>query len=312
MRLIIVGNGFDLNEGLDTSYTAFKKYMLYVNSDIVDEFDFFYGNYEEYVDSNVNEIFNDDIVDFDNSVLIDNNNRIIHNQSGELWNDLEKNMANISFPFLNRYFEIENEDKIKEICNRFEYCISELKKELLHWVRTINTNALYSKKIVGNNIFISFNYTDTLEKRYNVPHDKILYIHNCKYDNNLIFGCSNEYVEYFKIFRFDHEINTALSNGLTYAISKFFKPTRNIIINKLSLFLKENQIDEIVVLGFSFSDIDMTYLNYLHKRYTNAFWVISYREDSKQRINRFIKDNNIHCKLIANIDDFLDSNTIDI
>ena len=41
MNLIIVGNGSNLNEGLETSYWSFKDYLKTYNLDLVDDLQFF-------------------------------------------------------------------------------------------------------------------------------------------------------------------------------------------------------------------------------------------------------------------------------
>ena len=60
------------------------------------------------------------------------------------------------------------------------------------WILHINTSVhpiLPSNILNKNCLFLNFNYTDTLEKVYNIPASNILYIHaNALRGNNLILG----------------------------------------------------------------------------------------------------------------------------
>ena len=65
-----------------------------------------------------------------------------------------------------------------------------------NWILSLQT--IREKKISTNiinqdNIFISFNYTDTLEQTYNIPRERILYIHGkAKESTELIVGHGDE------------------------------------------------------------------------------------------------------------------------
>lgn len=91
MTLFIIGNGFDLNEGLNTKYSDFRKYLENHNSKLLDDLMFFYKN-----------IFNldvdeDSVMNFDKSILISSKGKSFIPNDLNLWSSFEKNIANIFF-----------------------------------------------------------------------------------------------------------------------------------------------------------------------------------------------------------------------
>jgi len=305
MRLIVIGNGFDLNEGLDTSYLSFKTYLKRYNPNLFDTISFYYKS------SHDNEPLNEEAIDFDKSILINTNNTLAIPQNDYLWGNLERNLANISFPFIRRYcgfgkYPIDSVKTISDLCSSFDYSLLALKKELKKWIRGIDTSTLFKRKFDGDNLFISFNYTDTLVNRYGVDNGSICYIHNNIESEELIFGCSAKELEEFNGFRFSHEVENDLSRGLMFVLEKHFKVAEEIMKNKLIPFLGNKNIEEVVVLGSSFSDVDLPYFMEINRIYKEASWIISYREDSKNRINRFAKSKNINYKLIDSIGNYLE------
>lgn len=71
MNLFIIGNGFDLNEGLATSYADFKIYLEKNNPSLLDDLGLFYNGI---IDSEINPT----IIDFDISYLIKTNGEMFY------------------------------------------------------------------------------------------------------------------------------------------------------------------------------------------------------------------------------------------
>lgn len=314
MNLIIVGNGFDLNEGLETSYWSFHDYLKTYNIDLVYDLQFFYRS----LDTKTN--FGNQIIDFDITTLITNDYEVIVPETIELWGDLEKNIGNISYASIRRDFGFDRfptkniDSEIASIADCFEKTLNEVKKELLNWIKSINCDSLFKKSFIDQNLFISFNYTDTLEKRYCVKKNNICYIHNSLRDEKLLFGCSIDDIKEFETFQFDYVIDSKLSVELAKVIKKVVKPTRDIIKNKLIPFLKDININKIIVLGSSFSKVDEPYFEIINRLFPNKKWVISYYMDKnneekslkgKRVIERFVKQQKIDAKLIEGIDTIL-------
>lgn len=258
-KLYILGNGFDLYHNLPTKYSDFN----------------------EYVDKNNEEL----------SLFFEENFNFQLNEEG-LWKDFEEGLGTFdSYCFLSRYnfidissddfrpkelYGLEDEleevssEKIDQICNAF-----------YDWLNQID----FSKKSVHildidkNATFINFNYTDTLIRYYSVEKKNVLHIHSSINSNeDLIFGHGIQLEE-----EYDKD-GIPLNAGPFYEseirsqaiMSFFYKDTGAIIKKHNKFFDKLYGIDEILILGLSLSNIDMPYIDFLHKKFKNAKWIVSY------------------------------------
>lgn len=311
MDLYLIGNGFDLNENLNTKYDDFRRYLQENNSDLIDSLRQFYDS-----------IFDDkevenEIVNFDRNVLIKKAHTFCH-LNDYLWGSLESNLANISYSSiihewgLYRFPIKNNKELIKTISNNYRQTLTNLNKELSNWILKIETNTLFKKQFRNFNNFISFNYTNTLENRYSVEEKSICYIHGNANKDNLVFGCSKEDVMNFNKFSFDHINSSSLAKELKRVLAKRFKCVNEIIEYKLQPFLDGKDFERIIVLGLSFSMVDLPYLNFIQKLFPKSNWVISFRDDSKKRIINFVNDHKLDFILIDDIDSFLSEETVDI
>lgn len=163
-NLIILGNGFDLAHGLQTKYSDFRDYI--------------WNNNREFYEQLTKYIFEDDLWnDFENAL-------------GSFDDGEIKEMSKAAY--LNYDDNYYNYDRA--ISDELEFS-TKISEYLLEWVKSIDikTKPAVSRKIINNdNIFINFNYTDTLEKVYDIVNNNILYIHGRALSNErLIIGHHN-------------------------------------------------------------------------------------------------------------------------
>ena len=134
--------------------------------------------------------------------------------------------------------------------------------------------------IDSNSSFLTFNYTNTLERLYGVDRKNILYIHNSAFfgTNTIVLGHGTD-PEYFKEelpdppddidpedyekwyqsnIYFDYSYSTGEETLMRY-FQATWKPTGIIIEEKLKFFNGLKNIKEIWVLGHSISKIDLPY-----------------------------------------------------
>lgn len=308
-RLIIVGNGFDIHNGLKTRYSDFKTYLSEANNDLYDQLKFYYST--TWLEQENNQNF----IEFYKSVAIrEPLRKQVLSQNPCLWSDLETEISNISYPAISEYYWISSTpiENCGPIIKQFEDMLSAISIELSNWISLVNespflTNySIFASTFIDNPTFINFNYTQTLEQAYGVDGRNILYIHK-QDDKKLIWGTSREAIEGFYSIHahrspdFDKEIKRV--------ISKYIKPTDNIINTKLLPFLKDKSIDEIVVLGLSFSDIDLPYLTTIKEMYPSATWKCSYySDDDIRRVTSFFQFTDITYS-ISDINSLLDKIT---
>ena len=311
MDLYLIGNGFDLNENLNTKYDDFRRYLQENNSDLIDSLRQFY---DSIFDDKKNE---NEILNFDRSVLI-KNAHTFHQPNEYLWGSLERNLANISYSSIIHEFglyrfPIKNcKGLIKNISDNYKNTLVNLNRELSNWISRIETNTLFKKQFRSVNNFISFNYTNTLENRYSVEGKDICYIHGTANKGNLVFGCSEEDIKCYNEYSFDHINSSSIAIELKRVLSKRFKCVNEVIISKLQPFLNGKEFDRIIVLGLSFSTVDLPYLDFIQKLFPKSNWVISFRDDSKERIINFLNSHKLNYILIDDIDSFLLKETVDV
>lgn len=163
-----------------------------------------------------------------------------------------------------------------------------------------------------DSFFLTFNYTNTLEKLYRIDKNNILYIHNSAFDGSdqIILGhgmdpkrFQNELLEppddvdiddYEKGYQenddYEYSYNTGEENLMRY-FEATFKPTKVIINNHSSFFSSIGKYKEIFILGHSLSDIDLPYFEEIFKNSSpNAKWKVSYynSEEGKKHFETLI------------------------
>lgn len=163
-NLIILGNGFDLAHGLQTKYSDFR--------------DFIWNNNRDFYEQLTKYIFEDD-----------------------LWNDFENALGSFDDGEIKEMSEAvylnydDNYYNYTQVISDELQFSTQIAEYLLEWIKSIDikTKPVVSRKIINNeNIFINFNYTDTLEKVYEILNDNILYIHGKALNNErLIIGHHN-------------------------------------------------------------------------------------------------------------------------
>ena len=170
--LFIIGNGFDRAHGLKTSYEDFHQYLLsaypnaaqsyYVPKFVTD------GDGEEVA------VDEEDVVGFIENVL--------YNVEGDKWSDLESSIGKIEFEnYIDDYENDEEDDDDlyheeqfnESWANSLISPILSIPDYFKQWISTIEYNDVkckndFVKLIKSDDLFLSFNYTITLEYLYRV------------------------------------------------------------------------------------------------------------------------------------------------
>ena len=159
--LYIIGNGFDLHHGLKTSYYDFAQYLEKSNNEL-------FTTFEKYISypSNHNSLWSDfetNLANLDLDEILSDNSIYLPNISSDEFRDRDLH----TFP-----------DTME---NLYQLLTEGLFQEFENFVQLIEIpKGAVSKMIELDNeaTFLTFNYTNTLEKLYGVKRGKITYIHN--------------------------------------------------------------------------------------------------------------------------------------
>ncbi len=276
--LYIIGNGFDIHHGLRTSYSDFCTYLKINNPE-------FYQYIDKYIDfDNSNTLWED----FENDLSKLKMDEILSDNSIYLPNILDETFKMGEFNNFPDALRQEKDSIVIGLRKNFESFLKSVKIPLSVMQRIV--------KINKDSYFLTFNYTDTLERLYSIDSRQILYIHNSIKDGNIVFGHGispekfkekallppnnlnalekNEWFQ--KNDTWDYSFDVGKENLLEYFFETY-KHTSELIKNNLSFFQNLNNIKCVFVLGHSLSDNDLPYFKEIIKNTPSSIkWVLSF------------------------------------
>ena len=259
-KLYIIGNGFDMHHEVNCSYTDFYNYCKKNNKELCANIEkFYYDSNELWYD------FENELLNIQLSFILDDC-RILHPN----WNTCYKEM----YQFI---------DCVRDEVDNLKYSLTEAFNS---WVKSLNKGNLRKKLNIDvkHSLFISFNYTDTLEDLYKVSNDSILYIHGKANDKNsdLLFGHGASKDKISELISTDNILEADALETVGDFLFALRKDTGYIINENQSFFSKLKDIDEIYVLGLSLSDVDLPYLKKIKQStQSDSKWFISYYKDKE-------------------------------
>lgn len=304
-NLVLVGNGFDIWQGLPTKMSDFKKYyrenkeriakQLHIKPVVftlengyvykLNYIEMFYWflkkkNYlkfctEKYAGENAKYYEVDEFLD------------------KKFWFDFENNLFNLDDIIINTYY-----GKTKKDLKMMQLGIRDLKKLLrelfCQWIMSINVEPKQCEYNFKDCLFINFNYTNTLRARFGVSDIRDYHIHGiASKKKSIIFGHSNHQNDILITLR----KTVGRLKGLAQIAMAQFKMNKlcEVQIAKLLNFhLKYDSImadiQNIYVAGLSCGKADFDYLQTFADAYPKAKWHISYfSEEDKTRITKVMQ-----------------------
>lgn len=295
-NLYIIGNGFDLHHDIQCSFLDFMEWIKKNDASLFFKLTQVYSNAWEH----------------------------------DWWSDFENNLAQLDINYYaNRKGNLYDPEYIKEgsieektecasqkIIEEFDRIKGPLRNDLQKWLSEAYGNCQKDKTIQIPNedsIFLTFNYTKTLEDIYKINANQVYHIHGVidKKDSIVVgHGLGTEKLN--NIFeRQKLRIGEGWSkklNGMTRfqivvpkhkdlaslstleSIVSLKKDVEGCIEKNKRFFNEILDVQKIYVYGFSFSSIDMPYLEKIIRRTKpETHWVISwYSQDDKQRVMDFV------------------------
>lgn len=267
-HLYFIGNGFDLHHGFNTRYTDFRNWLKDFDKIAYDNLIWLYGVSDDNSDETYNwwSRFEEHLVDFD-----------VYDDVVEIASENSIDYGADDFHEGDRYSGgIEAEQK-------FEDTMTKILGYFGTWVNSLgdllsDTEVDLDKEAV----FINFNYTLTLEKLYKIPSVRVYHFHGMLGDNVYILGHGRSYQEIEKSIRdnepqppkdlpeedlhdwYANQWDEAYENTVGYTASKlasYRKNTGEVINANAALFASMADLEEIIVFGCSFSEIDTPYFS---------------------------------------------------
>jgi hypothetical protein len=292
-RLIVVGNGFDLSHNLPTQYCNFKCYVKKSDENL-------YNALCQYIDEDLLwSEFEYALGTIDIDSLREDTSIYLKSYSDDNWSD----SYHYDFQYeTKRLLSFSENNKISDL-------LSQWLKETISFDNVYPVFEDYFAN--GDCICLSFNYTNTLERIYNISPNKILYLHG-KLDENdtLICGHNEKYDSHMRSLEdgggFDlenpkfEEIEDVRIFEAEKTIKNYFertyKNTITIIKNNIKFFEDCYTLNEIFILGHSLADVDINYFREIAKYASqDCNWNISYHSTRDEKnIKKAMKEININ------------------
>ena len=295
-NLYIIGNGFDLHHGVRCDFEDFMKWLKKNDKSLFTDLTQVYDDAEN----------NNWWRDFENS-LAQLNINYYANKKGNLYDPEYIKDGSI---------EEKTEYASQRVIEEFGKIKDSLRNDFQNWLSMAYENCFKNKKIQFPNedsIFLTFNYTKTLEDIYEIDAKRIYHIHGVIDDkDSMEFGHGLGVEELDNMLksqepRIDEVWNKKLNRMIRLQIVTpkhkelaAFSTIESIVslkkdvekcIEKNKRFFNEIlDVERIYVYGFSFSYIDIPYLEKIIRRTKpETHWVISwYSQEDKRRIMDFV------------------------
>lgn len=299
-RLFIIGNGFDLHHWRgtwpNTSYNAFAAFLQKNRSDIFD--------------------------------LLLQTCFLPHDPADRLWAEFETALADFEpeevFEKVKDYIDDTNPHEFgaagwetEKYINLITRNMPEALNEFIRFESGTPLAVQYPHNIDSlklplsqESLYLSFNYTDTLERFYQIPASQICYIHGKSgYRANLMIGHGVDPLVHHDEPRqkrepvYDLLLQTSAQDPWEdpsedhYSMSenlvreeidlywsRSFKDAKANLQNNSAFFDRFSNVSTVTIMGHSLSDVDLPYFEEVKRRVSSdALWEVSFYSDSEDR-----------------------------
>jgi len=280
-KLYIIGNGFDLHHYLKTSYYDFAHYLGEKHNDI-------YSTLESYVSYPTSEQdlwsrFEENLANLDAEEILSEHSYTLPNYASDDFRDRDRYV----FP-----------DIMDEHFQKLTNGLFSAFEEFIRQVEYPNYSCEHKIKVDKEAIFLTFNYTNTLERLYSIDKSKIIYIHNSAFygadDIILGHGIDPETFEekkpeppanlepeeleewYNRNDNYDYSYDEGKQNLMRY-FKITYKPTKEILNRHSKFFGNLKKVEEIFVYGHSMSSVDLPYFEEIVRNISkDVKWTVSF------------------------------------
>ncbi|WP_225749564.1 bacteriophage abortive infection AbiH family protein [Paraeggerthella sp. Marseille-Q4926] len=271
-RLYVVGNGFDLHYRIKSGYCDFGSYVKARDSAMHESLgflssDFTWGDFE-------NELGG--LGDVDLNDLAKNYGAAGPDEDVAF--GLERDLVAYDSVRLT----VENALRSRELFELFD-----------EWIRGIEfPDPFPCDGLVADSeeaLYLTFNYTETIEKFFGVDPQRVLHIHGSRLGKDaLVFGhnraldCTDSWCQSLTDY---HALDESLSHVRGF-LAETRKPVDRIIRGNREFFDGLKPVSEIIVIGLSWSSVDSRYFELIRDGVAaNARWGVYMYGSDKERSN---------------------------
>lgn len=279
-KLVIVGNGFDVNHGLPSRYSNYKAWLRNHDKQL-------YDFLERYIDV-----------------------------KGDWWNDFERSLSEINVPKLIKETPLENNQTVpgmppsfyEPACGHLDSIRDKIARSFTEWINSmVSIQISKAVDLPQASLYISFNYTDTLERVYGINENRILYIHGkASRRDNLIYGhgknqflLEHDVKQKYGLYESEDFYKAGTYGNSEYQLTHhlaYWEKNPYTQLAKYSdvLLLAVRSFETVHVFGLSFSEVDFPYIQWMVMHNPNLHWKVSWHSDEDMtRISETLKALNV-------------------
>lgn len=289
-RLFIFGNGFDLAHGIKSNYSDFRDWLINkytLSMDNIYDFDLpcYQTNYkrlESYDESEFAEFF---IRLIDEAGVEDDEWRYFEDTLGKIdWSLILNNVDKVydkegdMDPWKTSFIYSD----IAQTCGEANHILRIFFRD---WIVDINESLKKVSRIPffnllsnENSIYLSFNYTNTLEELYSI--ENVCHIHGdidkSSAAEKIIIGHGQDTFSFEAGFM-EEEAYEVFETIFHY----YYKNTMEILSKHKAFFDNLRDVNEVYLYGLSFGDVDDLYFEYIFGKYKDIkkVYLNSYNHD---------------------------------
>lgn len=286
--LYIIGNGFDIVHGLWTNYWKFRTYLEGTHPYFLSEFETLYNiqplddtepwytkEAQKRWDKSVNRIL---WSSFEEKMGHPNTTGML-NFSSCVLDDLSLDGGNIG---IRDTMDVYWQEKFDFINNLQDY--------VKEWIEQIDTSKINCRKkaLIGSkDYFFNFNYTDILERVYHI--ENVLHIHGgvgSVSDVPPIMGhCNIDEIKKHNQWTKEadekyEEGEASIQKAIAHYLETIYKDADFIISLHSSFFGKLQEVNKVIIIGWSAGDVDVPYLRKIKESVNrNTEWIAYWYDD---------------------------------
>ena len=266
--LVIIGNGFDIRHGLETSYAAFANYLIQNgNENFVNQLEaFFQSEYYDEKDGKYKFLLWSNLETAIGEYDIDH---LYHELTDWIKVDFDHMMQSAA------QYEDSPNDFLAPVMN-------DLPLVMNSWISQISLRGVTPcVDLPSEARFLTFNYTTVLEDVYRFPQDKILHIHGIVSGPEELVVGHRVYTEEGEAFEDGAPVfQDESKRNIIEIMNERRKPTEEIVSRNQPFFKSLQDTTDIYVYGHSYSMVDKDYYEEIKKNVgTKTKWHLGCHDD---------------------------------
>lgn len=296
MKLFICGNGFDMHHNLRTGYDSYREFLKTQYHQVYRQYEDFpylflpfipgkeytpWTNVEQSLTIEYRELMENAVSQDYPNLLSDSDSR---------WSDMEVNV-----------------DILTEFLDSFTG------KCFYEWISSIDcSHTVPDLNLALDALYVTFNYTDTLQVLYGIPESNILHIHgslnriNPQYITNdtvraeIQFGspelnADQAYRELERQYGDDDFYGASISLAVSTLCKALQRSSKDLVVNyaRLNEFLAHHEINEVIIMGHTLTGADFPYYSdVILPKCHSALWTFMCYDNEKD-IEQFLAIANV-------------------